>query len=277
MGGKSTSIDLTEHVKHTRQSVRGAKLSQSLAESGDLAPALNPEVLFDEARRRTEEKLLSTLMPSTIVDEDGMVVANSPAYVAGGADEVRALRHDIVRNEGLRRQMDVQGLIEPPRQVIQYEHPLDFRDFRVIVEMTPFVPSDWVEPVTTGFTRFFGGDFFSELHVRVPQLENSLRHILKLAGLEPSAIRSDMTQVNRTLSVMFDKERGPLEWILGPAIFFEIENLFDLRGGPALRHQIAHGLISAAECQGTDSIYAWWFMFRLCRLPLFPHWDEVER
>ena len=141
--------------------------------------------------------------------------------------------------------------------------------------MTPFVSADRVDLVTTGFARFFGGDFFSALHILVPQIEHSLRHILKQAGVEPSAIQSDMTQESRTLSVMLDKERASLEGILGPAIVFEIENLFDFRAGPALRHQIAHGLVSAAECYDTDSIYACWFIFRLFCLPLFPHWEEV--
>ena len=126
-----------------------------------------------------------------------------------------------------------------------------------------------------GFARFFGGDYFSALHILVPQLEHSLRYILQHAGVDPSAIQSDMTQESRTLSVMLDKEREPLEGMLGPAIVFEIENLFDFRGGPALRHQVAHGLVSGGECYGTDSIYACWFIFRLYCLPLFPHWKRV--
>ena len=95
--------------------------------------------------------------------------------------------------------------------------------------MSPFVPGDRVELFTTGFVRFFGGDFISALHILVPQLENSLRHILKQAGVEPSAIWSDMTQENRTLSVMLDKDRDALEGIFGSAIVFEIENLLDFR------------------------------------------------
>lgn len=50
-----------------------------------------------------------------------------------------------------------------------------------------------------------------------------------------------------------------------------------LRDGPALRHRLAHGLISAGECYDTDSIYACWFIYRLCCLPLFPHWQHVAR
>ena len=151
------------------------------------------------------------------------------------------------RHEELRRQADVQGLIEPARQLIQSEHPLDRCHLRPIVELTPLVPGDRVDLVTMGFTRFFGGDFISALHILVPQLENSLRYLLKQTGVEPSAIQTDMTQESRTLSVLLTKDREALERIIDPAIVYEIKNLFDFRGGPTLRHRLAHGLVSAGR------------------------------
>jgi len=66
--------------------------------------------------------------------------------------------------------------------------------------------------------------------------------------------------------MMLKNERKPLESELGPAIVFEIENLFLHKGGPAFRHKVAHGLLSSDECRSTDSIYACWFMYRLCCL-----------
>ena len=275
MGVISTTIDLTEHVKHARRLVAGVSLAQALAEFAQLAASPDPDTLRDEARRQAEKNPLSSIMPSTQVDEDGKVLAKSPGFLGDEGDTNLALHHLIVRNEALRRQTDVQGLVEPARHLIQSEHPLDRRDLRPIAEMTPFVPADRVDLVTTGLARFLGGDFFSALHILVPQLENTLRHILRHAGRDPSVIQSDMTQEDRTLSVMLAKEREPLEGMLGPAIVFEIENLFDFRAGPAIRHQLAHGLISAGECYDTDSIYACWFIFRLYCLSLFPHWEYL--
>ena len=277
MGVISTTIDLTEHVKHARRRVAGVSLAQALAEFAELAASPDPDALRDEARRQAEENPLSSIMPSTQVDEDGKVLAKSPGFLGDETDTDLALRHLIVRNEALRRQTDVQGLIEPARHLIQSEHPHDRRDLRPIAEMTPFVPTDRVDLVTTGLARFLGGDFYSALHILVPQLENTLRHVLKHAGLDPSVIHSDMTQEDLMFSVMLAKEREALERIMGSAIVFEIENLFHFRGGPALRHQLAHGLISAGECYGTDSIYASWFIYRLYCLPLFPHWDHLAR
>ena len=276
MGAVSTTIDLTKHVQYALRTVRSEELATALARFASLATSPDPDTLREEAGKRAADNLLSTLMSSTVVDNDGKVVARSPAHIGGGADEDCALRYDIVLTEGQRRLTDVVGLIEPARQCIQSEHSLNRRDLRPLIVMTPMVPNDRVDLIATGFERFFGGDFFSALHILVPQLENSLRHILKQAGIDPSAIQSDMTQESRSLSVMLVQDRQTLEKILGPAIVFEIENLFDFRGGPALRHQLAHGLLSSSACYEFDSIYACWFMFRLCCLPLFPHWKHVS-
>ena len=190
-------------------------------------------------------------------------------------DSKVALHHLIARHESLRRQTAVVGLIEPARQLIWSEHSLHLFDLRLIAAMTPFVAADRVDVVTTGLARFFGGDFLSALHILVPKLEHSLRHILKHAGVDPSTIHSDMTQEDRIFSVMLKKGRGPPEGTLSKAIVFEIENLFDFRGGPDVRHRVAHGLVSADECYGTDSIDACWFLFRFFCLALFLHWEEV--
>ena len=275
MGVVSTRFDLTDFIRHARQSVGGKSLPLALGRFADLAQSPEPEALREQARRIAAKSPLSSIVGSTMVDEDGKVVAKSPGMFGDESDSEVALRHLVARNEGLRRQTAVRGLIEPARHVFQAEHPLGEHHLHVIVAMTPFVPADRVDLVTMALARFFGGDFFSSLHVLVPQLENSLRQILKHAGIDPSAIQSDMTQEDRTLSVMLKNERGPLEGILGPAIVLEIEDLFVFRAGPVLRHRVAHGLVSADECYETDSIYACWFMYRFLCLPLFPHWEAV--
>ena len=277
MGVISTPVDLTALVTETRRRVGGLGLAQALAEFATLSESPDPNQLRDETLKLAEENPLFGVMPVSMVDEEGKVVAKSFG-LAGDEDESDlALHHLIARLESLRRQSDVEGMIEPARRLIHREHPLDHSDFRLLAEMSPFVPCDRGALFALGFTRFFGGDFVSALHILVPQLENSLRYFLKQAGVEPSAIHSDMTQENRTLSVILSRDRDSLEAIIEPAIVYEIENLFDFRGGPTIRHQVAHGLMSGNDCYGTDAIYACWFMFRLCCLLLFPHWEEVAK
>ena len=177
MGEISTQYDLTEHVKHARESVSGVNLAQALQQFSDLAQSPDPDELRDEARRFVEQNPLTSMMQSILVDEDGKVIAKSPGIRGNADDSDLALRHLIVRNEDLRRQADVKGL----NRACKTTHPnrTPNRPLRPPshVDMTPFVPADRVDLVNTGLMRFFGGDFFSALHILVPQLEHSLRHI----------------------------------------------------------------------------------------------------
>ncbi len=277
MGVISAPVDRTDLVKETRKSVSGLSLAQALAVFADLASPPAPATLRDEARKQYEKSPFLSLIPKSIVDDEGKVVSRSPALTGNEAEDQSAIHHSIAKDEGFRRHIVVRGQIEPARQLIHFEHTLGQRDFLPLVTMSPFVPEDRVVLFSLAFMRFFGGDFMSALHILVPQLENSLRHILKQTGKEPSSIQSDMTQENRSLSVLLTKDRESLEKVFGSAIIYEIENLFDFRGGPALRHQLAHGLVSGEACYGTDAIYACWFIFRLCCLPLFSHWEQLTK
>ena len=208
MGSISTTIDLTELIEHARRSIVGVSLGRALGEFADFARSPDPDILRDQARDVADQNVLSSIMPSTVLDDDGKVVAKSPGLRGDENDSKVALHHLIARHESLRRQTAVAGLIEPARQLIWSEHSLHLRDLRLIAAMTPFVPADRVDLVTTGLARFLGGDFFSALHILVPQIEHSLRHILKHAGVDPSSIHSDMTQEDRIFSVILKKDRG---------------------------------------------------------------------
>ncbi len=275
MGTISTELDLTDWVDHARESVAGLTLAEALIRFVNLEKSPEIAKLHDDVQKQVEENPLQSMVPTSIHDDEGKVVAESPGLAGGEESDDIAIRHLILRNEGFRRQTAVSGLIEPARRLISSEHPIDQRCLHPIAVMSPFIPAGRMDNFALGFSRFFNGDHISALHILVPQLEHSLRHVLKQAGVDPSGIQSDMTQESRTLSKMLEKDRESLEKIFGPNIVFEIENLFDLKGGPAIRHHLAHGLISGAACYEPDSIYACWFIFRLCCLPLLPHWQQV--
>ena len=272
----STEVDLTDLVNEARRVVGEASLSSAIWEFVNLSKSPTPEELRDAVEQQARDHPILAMMPRSIHDDDNKVVANSPGYIGNEADD-DAIRPLIAQLESTRRSLDAAGLIEPARCTIHAEHGLNLSDLQYLAEMSPFVPQDRTYLFAMGFTRFLNGDFASALHILVLQLENSLRHVLKLVGQDPSAIQSDMTQENRSLSVMLDVDRDALERVFGKAIVYEIENLFDVRCGPAIRHRLAHGLISGPECHGPDSVYACWFVFRLCCLPLGPSWQQIAR
>ena len=68
--------------------------------------------------------------------------------------------------------------------------------------------------------------------------------------------------------------RKELDAAFTKAITTDIENVFLIRPGPHIRHDVAHGLLHDGAPYSPDALYACWLIFRLCLLPLFPHLER---
>lgn len=271
----SIESDLSAFIKKAQDLVANKRLSKALENFASLTNFPDRSSLQNEVARQVEEHPSLGITPFKRIDSAGRVVAKSPGLLGAGENQDESMRYLIADDEALRRGRAVHGLIEPARCVIHSEHSLDQSYFLRIAEMSPFVPIDRVDVFALGFIRFFQGDFISAAHILVPQLESSVRYILSLIGQDTWTIRSDMTEESRSLSSMLNNCQDELERILGPALVFDMDNVFVFEGGPKIRHRIAHGLISGDECYSADAIYACWFIYRLCCLPLLRNWAKV--
>ena len=126
---------------------------------------------------------------------------------------------------------------------------------------------------------YFRGDMTSALHILVPQLENSLRHVLRMQGHDVTRLTEEMNQEDLTLSGLLENRRNELVAIFGERMVTDIDNLFNARSGPNLRNRIAHGLIGQWAPHSDDAIYACWLIVQLCCIPLRPlgHVKAVKR
>jgi hypothetical protein len=166
-----------------------------------------------------------------------------------------AIRHQIARDEGIRRHITASAEIEVARRSIAAEHYLSKDIFVSLVEKSPFVPPALVTTYSHGFTRFFHGDFTSALYILTPLLEASLRHLLKGHGHDVTKMDdATKTQEDRTISSLFEQMRQELDSTFGNAITTDIENVFLKKPGPYLRHSVAHGLLHDGDPYSDDAL-----------------------
>ena len=175
---------------------------------------------------------------------------------------------------GIRRHHIVAGVIDPARRVIVEHFPLQDRHFWPIVTASPFVPPGYEHLFALGFARMWQGDFGSAAYLLIPQLENSIRYVLLNSSADTSKMMSDLIQEDRSLSGILENVRPEMERVFGADLTNEIDLLFVRRPGPALRHEMAHGKMTAGVCYGADSIYACWLIYQLTCLPLVSYWKE---
>ena len=272
----SHSTNITEVVESAKKLATGQSLSAAMRALATVSQAPAPDRLADEARKSIAEHPLASLFNSTTYDDHGKPVHRSPGGGLAGENDA-AIKRQIAMSEKIRRSLASQGLIEPIRQAILLEHHLDSTPVEIIFRYSPFIPADRVAIFANGILHFLQGDAIAAVHILLPQLENSLRHILRLNGHDVMKINADdMTQEEFGLPALTNFLHSELEAIFGVAMIADIESLCIYRGGPQLRDRLAHGLIPDWEPFGPDAVYACWLIYQLCCIPLLPHWDDLE-
>lgn len=252
----------------------------------DLPTGLKSFALLDASPKTEELKAavleeakaapLVAMISGKHVDEEGKTIVVTEGAGDGQPPEDWFVRA-IGQKESLRRAMLVANGIEPVRRMFAAAIALEERHFVPIAWQSHFIPEIKAPIYAAGFAKFFQGDFMSAAHLLIPQLEPSLRHILKARGGDPTKRRDDATEEDRSIDGIISNHRENLEAILGQPLVDEINRLFNIKPGPALRHELAHGQLTPGECFGPDVIYACWLLYRICCLFLVKQWDERVR
>jgi hypothetical protein len=269
--------DLSELIARTQTRVTQLNLKESLFIFAGLHKSPHPDTLQADAIEAIRQTPLRSLFSNAHVDDEGKVVHRTSAKHTIGEFDESVILEQIARTESLHRSLIVATLVEAARRTIMTQHYISDDIFIALLSYSPFVPQDLLQTFARGFSRFFQGDFTSAIYILTPLLENSLRHILKHHGNDVTIFDdATQTQRDRSISLLFDQMRAALDLILTHSITADIERVFLSKPGPQIRHAIAHGLLSDNGPSGTDAIYGSWLIFRLCLLPLFPHFEKIK-
>lgn len=276
MGSFPISLDVPDERERILTHFSEIDLASALKDYAFLSVSPAVSDLKAEALKEAGRSGISSMFGIQHVDQEGRTVVRTPSLGSGEPSE-EWFAHAIGRSENFRRALVVTNSIEPVRQLINSKVAIEERHLNPIVWQSPFVPKTQASLYAIGFTHFFQGNFPSAAHVLIPQLEPSLRYLLKTHGVDPTKRRDDATEEDRSLDSIIINHRTALEGILGVDLLDELNRIFNVQPGPNLRHEMAHGQISANECYTADIIYACWFLYRLVSLPLVPNWDAWVR
>jgi len=146
------------------------------------------------------------------------------------------------------------------------EHRIRIEDVLPFVANNPFVPQGREYIYARGLHAGFTGDFLVAAHLLLPQVENSIRHLLYQQGHVVSNLTSHDIQNELDLNTVYDKFRKELTAILGEDIAFDLEGLLIERFGSNLRNETAHGLMNHDQFFSGSVVYFWWLTLHLCVL-----------
>lgn len=277
LGSFSEEVDIKDLVEAQIQRFQGLTLGEALGVFASIAVSEDPEKLKDQAKEQMSKSFFLSLFSSAYVDDEGKVIAKNDGSGLDGSGDEEAMLFEISQQNMFTRGMFVASGIEPARHLIQTKLNLTKAQLGLICNHSPFIPKGHEAIFLQGFHSFFLGDMICAGSTLIPQLENSLRYVLKCNDIDTSTIESDLTQNDRAISQLLGKYRPEMVGVFSEPIVFEIDLLFNSRVGPALRHNIAHGKLSSDDFYSHEVMYACWFIFRLACMPLFGRWEEVSQ
>ena len=267
---RSTEIPYaSELIGRARDWVAGKSRRGALLALATVIEVTDFERKTEIAREMMEKYPLQGLFGGVTMDHFGLVVGRTRAAITTDENEFeQALWERVVQDVDLGYQVSVQTGIVPAMNQLNFEHSLRLKDMVALVVDNPFIPSGHEEIFARGFLAGFRWNLAESLSILVPQLENSLRHVLAEAGHEVTTRDKHGLQSFIQMGKMWREHRQDLEAILGTDIVQELRVLFVEQNGANLRNRIAHGVMNHEMFFHHASIYAWWFIFHLTICPV---------
>jgi hypothetical protein len=163
---------------------------------------------------------------------------------------------------GLQRQFSVLGVILPALEQLLLEHAVTLEEMEQLAAYSPFVPPGRERIFSQGLYAGFGRDFLTSTHLLVPQIENSLRHLMQLNDLVVTKIDKNGIQRLIDLNEIVVDSRASM--IVSEDVIFELRCLLTDNRGANLRNQLAHGMLSDGALASVEAVYCWWLVLLLC-------------
>lgn len=217
------------------------------------------------AKQEMESSKFSDLFPIAFVDEDGKTKA-----LSGYGDD--DLKNRMFRNAKFHQAWCGLNFIVPACNQICSEHSVTLEDLSFVVYENSFIPKGREPLYARGLMAGLQEDPVTSAHLLIPQLENSLRHILKQNGFITS--KRELIQDDCLLHEILNMP-GLIQ-LLNEDIIFTLKGLLVERMGSNLRNDICHGLFNYNRFFMTDLAYFWWLTLYLCLVPTYKQWASYN-
>ncbi len=263
-------MDISPFAAQAQSQVQGKSWQEALNALVNLdgipSKALIHELLVETARKAP----LSYLLPIELVRARGKVFENIPSGSTDSQPSANAAAATEAREYIEARKMHelfALSSVEPARQRVVQEHTITPEDISSLIASSSFVPSDRIQLYTKGLWNGLQGDFMIASHLLIPQIEESMRHILRQNGILSTNFTSQGIQDERPLGETLHLFETVALDVLDSDLLFTIKGFLHERAGSNMRNDLGHGLLNDAAFGSGRAIYAWWLALKLCLLP----------
>ncbi len=259
------------------ETIKGKSLEEALRTLASLPLLQDVAQIREPVERFVKTSPVALLFPLMMHNTDGRVAGRPPLKPSSEDEQIEAeIRAHMFKNSNDGRIWKVRTILMPAVEEIKREHHIRIADLIQIVVDNPFVPKGRGYLFARGLHAGLTGEYLNAAHWLIPEIENSLRHVLSLHGSITSGFNRQDVQNHYDLNrILNDHElEKSLAEVLGADLVFELKGLLVQHFGANLRNEIAHGTLGAIEfsCDfyGLQLVYLWWLVLRLCFTSVLP-------
>jgi hypothetical protein len=227
-----------------------------------LVPVPKKSEFRARAKKNIEEFSFTHALQRQHIGSGGRHTGTIPGAIGSDAATYDlVVEHEMLSETGQHRLLAVTGLIEPMRRELLRQFWYTEEDVFYAVQDRLFVPRGrellWARGLHAGLV----GDYTTALHILIPQIDNSLRHVLQLVGTIPYTQMSsgvqDVFRIEDTLN------HPKLSAALGEDRVFLLKSVLTGRTSANMRNLMSHGLLDYGHSSSVDSAYVWWLALHL--------------
>lgn len=244
--------------------VKGFDFQTAVERFANITHPTKLDDLKEQYAKASESNIFDKIVGVSAIDRAGKVVDTlSPSGFNTPKIEAEILRKKLAQQaRDINWPLQVTLKIEPARIALINEHGMRRHDLRFLVLNNPIIPQGHEGIYLRGIQAGFFGDWLTALHLLIPQIEASIRHVLNQHNVITSTFDSEGTQQERDLNQLLWLPET--EQIFGSDILFDLRGILIERFGHNLRNESAHGLLPEAGFYQPASVYIWWLIVYLC-------------
>jgi hypothetical protein len=242
--------------------IRGRTFEEALTRFVHISQPTNIKQVRTSLEEQSKNFIADKIFGSVALDSSG----KTTGYIAPGgiedAKKTEARKKIVLHLRSITWPLAVTWKIEPARLAILEEHGIRLSSLVGLVANNPFIPHGHEGIYLRGIQAGFFGDWLVAMHLLVPQIEASIRHVIQRRGKITSTLEADGTQKERDLNQLLCMPE--VEEIFGEDVTFELRGILIERFGHNMRNELAHGLMPEGSFFQPIAVYLWWLVVYLC-------------
>lgn len=236
-------FDAAPFRKNIAELFHGLSRQEAILTFGEIATLYKVDEVRQGVLTDHRRNVFSSLFSKRFIDEEGRLVKILPPLDLQNPQKDEALlREHMVHYVVEQRGLDEAVCLWYAYHKVQERGAVAPEDLSFLIDQNALIPEERKAIIKTGLQLGLNGELYASLHILLPQMENLLRELVKICGDAPTYLKEDGTEDIKPLSQLFDSQK--LKEVYDEDLLFTWKTLLDERGGPNLRNEIAHGVLS---------------------------------